>query len=211
MTISRKEYCITIYLESLNIYATVKTLVLEVKASNIMWNLLCGDNIAYWKVTRTKPHFLAVEIKIIIASYGMSDLGFPGLNQAIQINGVYSEAKGRGFNIAVLSPTDGLTLGTGNFDTHAQVDANADMVNFIERFPDGSIICIAVTDSAAQFLSQDAKNYLGGLGSNGVASIRLRESLALLTAKGPTKPTWFVEKYANAGAGPSVIDATLRF
>ena len=150
-------------------------------------------------------------VRINIASYGFDDPGFPGPKQAIQINGVYSEAKGRGFNIVVLSSTDGSTLGTGNFDTHGQADASKDMVSFIESFPDGSIICMAVTDAAAELLSQDAKNYLAGLGSVGVASIGLRQSLALLTAKSQTKPTWFAEKYANISAGPSVIDATLRF
>ena len=124
---------------------------------------------------------------------------------------MYSEPKGRGFNIVVLSSTDGSTLGTGNFDTYGQVNASKDMVSFIESFPDGSIICIVVTDSAARLLSQDAKNYLAVLGSVGVSSLALRHSLALLTTKGASKPTWFAEKYAKRGAGPSMIDATLRF
>ena len=84
-------------------------------------------------------------------------------------------------------------------------------LNFIESFPDGSIVCMAVTDSAEKNLSQDAKNYVAGLGSVNIDSLGRRHTLALLTAKGVAKPAWFIKKYARAGEGPSIIEATFWF
>ena len=59
-------------------------------------------------------------------------------------------------------------------------------------------------------LTQDAKDYLAGLGSVGISSIDRRSTLAMLTAKGVPKPAWFVEKYASRGNGPSIIKSSLE-
>ena len=85
------------------------------------------------------------------------------------------------------------------------------MVSFIESFPDGSIVLIAAYDSAENNFTQQAKDYFASLGSVGAASLGWRTSLAILTAKGVPKPDWFAEKYAAAGAGPSIVKATFHF
>ena len=112
--------------------------------------------------------------------------------------------------MAVISSGNGKTLGIGNFDTYGDANASSSMINFINSYPDGSILCIAITDSASEKLTQDAKDYLALLGSNGASSISWRSSLAMLTAKGSPKPVWFKEKYATAGNGPSIIVASLQ-
>ena len=147
---------------------------------------------------------------ISITSYGKSDPGF-SFNPGIIINGIDKGKMRRGFNVVVISPTNGYTLGVGHFDTYGETNDSAAMISFISNYPDGSIVCIATADSAERKLTQDAKDYLAGLGSVGISSINLRTSFAMLTAKGVPKPSWFVEKYASKGKGPSTIQSTLQF
>ena len=96
------------------------------------------------------------------------------------------------------------------------------MISFISKYPSGSIVCIAVTDSAISTagnsmsgdskskLSQAVLDYLASLGSIRASSIQWRTSFALLTAKGVPKPAWFAEKYADYGRGPSILKSSLR-
>ena len=153
--------------------------------------------------------YLVVQLDIRIASYGKSDPGF-SLNKVIKINGIDTGAAGRGFNVVVISPGNGNILGVGNFDTHGKQSQSSSMINFIKSYPDGSVLCIAITDSAESKLTQDAKDYLALLGSVGVSSVALRSSLAMLTAKGLPQPNWFEEVFATKGNGPSIIETSLR-
>ena len=144
----------------------------------------------------------------MVSSYGKSDPGYGGA-RAFKINGAFAGTNSRGFNVLVLSHINGMQIGANGFDTYGQDDAGSKMVEFIEGFPNGSILLLAAMDSAHAKLSQQAKDYLSNLGSVGVTSIHLRSSLALLTAKGK-KPTWFVEKFAERSKGPSIIHANLK-
>ena len=148
---------------------------------------------------------------ITITSYGKSDPGFTYNHVPITVNGIDAGSGRRGFNVAIISPITGSTLGIGNFDTYGSASANAALMSFIDQYPDGSIVCIAITDSANAHLTQDTKIYLASLGSVGTSTIQLRSTLAMLTAKGVVKPIWFQEKYAVKGRGPSIIEASLRF
>ena len=112
--------------------------------------------------------------------------------------------------MVLISSGNGNIIGARNFDTYDDRIASSSMVNFINSYPDGSILCIAITDSASRKLTQDAKNYLALLGSSGASSIDVRSSLAMLTAKGLPKPDWFEEKYATVGNGPSIIETSIR-
>ena len=147
---------------------------------------------------------------ITITSYGKSDPGFTYNHVPITVNGIDAGSGRRGFNVAVISPITGSTLGIGSFDTHGSASANAALMSFIDQYPNGSIVCIATTDSANARLTQEAKIYLASLGSVGIATIQVRSTLAMLTAKGVVKPIWFQEKYALQGKGPSRIEASLR-
>ena len=124
-----------------------------------------------------------VQLDIIIASYGKNDPGF-SLIKVTKLNGIDTGVEGRGFNVVVISSSNGKTLGIGNFDTYVDSNASSSMINFINSYPDGSILCIAITDSAAEKLTQDAKDYLALMGSSGASSISWSSSLAMLTAKG---------------------------
>ena len=152
--------------------------------------------------------FISVELDITISSYGKSDPGYGGA-RSFKVNGVFTGTQVCGFNVLVLSHINGKQLGAKGFDTYGEDDAGFKMVEFIEGFPNGSILLLAVMDSAHAKLSQQTKEYLYDLGSAGVASIHLRSSLALLTAKGK-KPAWLVEKFAEKGKGPSIVTSHLR-
>ena len=96
-------------------------------------------------------------MNITIRSYGKSD---PGYGQhPIKINGDNTGTSSRGFNVVVLSHINGQQLGAKGFDTYGNAAADDAMVNFIESFPNGSIVIMAATDSANARLSQDAKDY----------------------------------------------------
>ena len=112
--------------------------------------------------------------------------------------------------MVVISSGNGKILGIGNFDTFGKQSESSSMINFINSYPDGSILCIAITDSAESKLTQDAKDYLALLGSVGISSVARRSSLAMLTAKGLTQPDWFEEVFATKGNGPSIIETSLR-
>ena len=152
---------------------------------------------------------LSVQLDITIVSYGKDDPGFLE-SQAIKINGIDTGPSLRGFNIVVISSTNGYILGTENFDTYAHQNNSAAMISFINKYPDGSIVCIAVSGTGNK-LTQEAVHYLAWLGSTGVSSIDFRSSFAMLTAKGVPKPSWFAEKYAARHRGPSIILLSLRF
>ena len=155
------------------------------------------------------PYFIQVELNITIKSYGSEDPGYG--QQPIQINGNNIGTSSRGFNVVVMSHINGQKLGADNFDTYGNSAADDAMVNFIESFPNGSIIVMAATDSAEAKLSQDTRDYISSLGSISINSIQFRSSFALLTSKGTSKPDWFAEKYAAVKNGPSVIEANMRF
>lgn len=152
----------------------------------------------------------AVHLEIIIASYGKNDPGFFQNNHSIIINGVATAPSSRGFNVAVISPSNGYILGVGSFDTYGQMKASAAMISFINKYPNGSILCIAVSDSGND-LTQDGIDYLAGLGSIDSSSIQWRTSFAMLTAKDVSKPAWFAEMHADVGKGPSILKSSLRF
>ena len=162
------------------------------------------------RLTLINCHFsLPVELNIAIASYGHDDPGYG--SQQFKINGIATGTKSRGFNVVVISHTQGTNLGQHSFDTYESASASSEMVYFINNFPNGSIVMIAAFDDASEQLSQEAKDYFSSLGSTGIASMSLRSSLAMLTAKGVPKPVWFAESYAVKTKGPSLVTATLRF
>ena len=153
--------------------------------------------------------YISVELNITVKAYGRDDPGYG--QQIIKVNGSNIGTLSRGFNVVVMSHVNGQQLGENNFDTHGDSAADDAMVNFIESFPNGSIIVMAATDSAAAKLSQDTRDYISSLGSISINSIQFRSSFALLTAKGISKPDWFAEKYAARYNGPSIIEANVRF
>ena len=128
---------------------------------------------------------------------------------AITINGVESGLKARGFHVVMLSATDGEVSKKNVFDTFKDASASREMIQFIDSSPDGSIIIIAVVDTAHAKLTQDARKYIASLGSRHVADLDYRETLALVTSKGVTRPPWFAENKKAYRKGPSSLDVTI--
>ena len=152
--------------------------------------------------------FILVELNITITSYGGDDPDYSG-GRSFKINGVFTGTQARGINVVALSHMNGQQLGAKDFDTFGAADAGIKMVEFIEAFPNGSILLLAAMDSADANLPQQTKEYLSNFGSIGINNIQFRSSFALLTAKGK-KPAWFVEKSAERYKGPCIIQASLK-
>ena len=128
---------------------------------------------------------------------------------AIMINGIESGLKARGFHVVILSATDGEVSKKNIFDTYKDASASREMIQFIDSSPDGSIVIIAVVHTAHAKLTQDARKYIASLGSSQVADLGYRETLALVTAKGVSRPPWFAENRKARGTGPSSLDVTV--
>ena len=151
---------------------------------------------------------ILVELNITISSYGKDDPHYSG-GRSFKINGVFTGTQARGINVLVLSHINGQQLGAKDFDTHDAADAGIKMVEFIEAFPNGSILLFAAKESTDAKLPQQTKEYLSNFGSIGINNMQFRSGFAMLTAKSK-KPAWFVEKSAERYKGPCIIHASLR-
>lgn len=137
---------------------------------------------------------------------GMSDPNW-NAKKTIVLNGVDVGTQGRGFHVAIVF--NRTVLKKGAFDTHGSTAKSAELVEFINSSPNGSVVLAATHDSAASCLTVEAKAYFIALGSAYITSLGLRHSLALISAKGVPKPSWFAEKYASYGNGPVTISQLL--
>ena len=147
-----------------------------------------------------------MDINITAASF--DDPG-KGTYITIMTDGVKSGLKARGFHVVVISAVDGNILKKNIFDTYLSGTASSNMVDFIESSPTGSVIVIAVRIEGTRYLKQSARNYIASLGSRHVATLGYRDTLAIVTAKGVPKPSWFAEKTAKSGNGPTRLACRL--
>ena len=162
-------------------------------------------------VTRIINVVSPVRLNIIIESYGVDDPGFDMKRSPFRINGIETGHASHGLNVVVISSTNGCTLGIGNFYMfHSLSNPYTALMSFTSRYPDGSIVCIAITGTVNFWFAYEVKTYLASLGSVGALYIHGGSSLAMLTVKGLPKPAWFKEKYAIRGIGPSILVASLQ-
>ena len=150
-------------------------------------------------------------LKIEVLSGGGSDPG--GKQSIIKVNGIDYSRHGRGFNVVVLSGSNGDVISTGIFDTHCcQHEANR-MIVYLNSIQNGHIVLISIGDDAAISMTAEAELAIHALGAKtpltagwmSYGSSRFRGTFALVTRKGRDKPTWFVEKSADKREGPSHI------
>ena len=89
----------------------------------------------------------------------------------------------RGFNMLTLNshwqPKD-----FRNFDTHGASQASDRMADFMDTVPDGTIVLVAVMDSAHQHLTTRGKAALSNIGARNIEKLGHRGSLAIIGKKG---------------------------
>jgi hypothetical protein len=101
----------------------------------------------------------------------------------IWLNGVDVAVGTIGYNLAAIAP-DGQLLERVAFNTHADPNASAALVAWVQQWPPGTIIAGAVMDTAADQLSAEAVAALATLGVAGDLRGKLRWSHAFIGAVG---------------------------
>ncbi|XP_048397083.1 protein FAM3B-like isoform X1 [Stegostoma tigrinum] len=104
---------------------------------------------------------------------------------------------GRGMNIAIVEAKTGKFVNAGCFDLW-EGDNSGQMIEFIKKAPDGSLILMATFDDSSTRLNKEAKTYIEGLGSKLIQNLHLRGNWVFLGSKGFTLPENFQrEKIIN--------------
>eukprot|EP00112_Aurelia_sp_Birch-Aquarium-sp1_P007652 Seg1836.3 transcript_id=Seg1836.3/GoldUCD/mRNA.D3Y31 product="Protein FAM3C" protein_id=Seg1836.3/GoldUCD/D3Y31 len=151
-------------------------------------------------------------VEIEILSAGHEDPG--GGNSMITVNGINHSGIFRGFHIVVLSGKTGEFISKEAPDTSYYPGESARLINYISSVQNGSIVLMSVFGDAAKEMSTQAEQAVQSLGAttrlalvqkNNTVDSRFRGSFAMVTRKGGAKPSWFVEKSASRGKGPSHI------
>ncbi|XP_072440420.1 protein FAM3B-like [Chiloscyllium punctatum] len=104
---------------------------------------------------------------------------------------------GRGMNIAIVEAKTGKHVNIGSFDLWGG-DNSGQMIEFIKKAPDGSLILMATFDNRSTRLNEEAKKYIEELGSKLIRKLHFRGNWVFLGTKGFTLPENFQrEKIIN--------------
>ncbi|MEA3335422.1 MAG: interleukin-like EMT inducer domain-containing protein [Chloroflexota bacterium] len=97
----------------------------------------------------------------------------------IWLNGKDISPNQRGYNLAMVDGKTGQFKSAASFDTHGDPQASDRLVDFLDQFDDGSILLVAVKDTAADQLSERAVEALTELGLSDLGG-KLRWSQAAI-------------------------------
>lgn len=121
--------------------------------------------------------------------------------------GVFAELAAtiwRGFNLAVLD-VGGALSESESFDTYGDSGASGRLEALVQSLPAGTAVLIAVMDSAARNLYQDAKDALLQHFGADVSGLGDRYSYAAIAVKGELSPR--VERMDTRYASAVIVDA----
>ncbi|XP_067849417.1 protein FAM3B-like [Heptranchias perlo] len=105
---------------------------------------------------------------------------------------------GRGMNIAIVEAKTGKPVGTDVFDLWGG-DNSGQMIEFVKKAPDGSLILMTTFDDSSTRLTEVAKKYIEELGSIQIRKLTFRGNWVFLGTKGFTLPKNFQrEKIINS-------------
>ncbi len=123
---------------------------------------------------------LVSPVSILVESAGqeVGDFGH------IYVNGRNVSPEGRGYNLAVVNPTDGKVETVTHFDTHLDEAASQEMAYFLNAIPRGKIVAVAAADEASRLLGEEAVGLLGTIGASGDLRGRFRWGQAIIGVKG---------------------------
>ncbi|CAM9901994.1 unnamed protein product [Lampetra planeri] len=91
----------------------------------------------------------------------------------------------RGINVRVLDPLEAQLLHSERFDTHESPTESQRLLHFLRALPPGTVVAVAVGDSAAKSLGREARLAVGSItGSRFVAELQYRQPWAFVAVKG---------------------------
>jgi hypothetical protein len=124
-------------------------------------------------------------VSIVVTSAGqeVGDLA------EIHVQGRDVSPDGRGYNLAVIDPTNGSVEATASLDTHLDEGASAALAAFLAQVPAGHIVAVAAADEASRLLGTDAVEALRGLGAGGDLRDRFRWGHAFVGVQGAAPGT----------------------
>ncbi|XP_032805803.2 cell surface hyaluronidase CEMIP2 isoform X2 [Petromyzon marinus] len=105
----------------------------------------------------------------------------------------------RGINVRVLDPLEAQLLRSERFDTHESPTESQRLLHFLRALPPGTVVAVAVGDSAAKSLGREARLAVASLtGSRFVAELQYRYSWAMVAViGGPGPPEEDLREYRN--------------
>ncbi|KAG8591054.1 hypothetical protein GDO81_007036 [Engystomops pustulosus] len=107
----------------------------------------------------------------------------------------------RGINIAVVNRATMKVTDTKTFDMY-EGDHSGEMVDFLNKIPNGSIILVASFDDAKTKLSKAAEDVFEALGSKEIRKLKFRSGWVFLAIKGGKVPDNIErEKVIHSGSG----------
>ncbi|KAJ3135016.1 hypothetical protein HK100_003153 [Physocladia obscura] len=109
---------------------------------------------------------------------------------------------GRGLNVVVLDPLDGVIIESASFDTHISTEESYEFVQMIESLDVGSIVIVVAKDDCAENLTTAAKTACESLGSSKIRDLGFRDSWCLIGEKG-AEPGSVIEEHIPASQGPT--------
>jgi len=121
----------------------------------------------------------ASPLNLLVESAGLE----AGLYGHIWLNGQEISPNRRGYNLALIDPASGRLLAAANFDTHGDPQASAALLDFLAQRPAGSLLAVAVKDTAGDQLSPEAAAALTRLGLSDLRG-RFRWSQAAIIPDG---------------------------
>jgi hypothetical protein len=111
------------------------------------------------QVTDVPPAPPVTDVTVLSAGEDVGGFGH------IFVNGRNVSPNQRGYNIAVIRPNG--KIQTGNFDTHLDPAASAELAKFIAAAPSDAVVAVAAADEASAALTEEAVLALQSLGADG--------------------------------------------
>ena len=133
-----------------------------------------------------------------------------GSAAAIYVNSIpvmEGDATGRGLNVVAIDADTAFVQATAHFDTHGDASAADAFVSFVTALAPGTVVAVAVSDSATQQLDDRARRALGWIGSGLAYQIEEHASYAIVGRKGaaPGSVAELLDDTAAATASLTVL------
>ena len=155
----------------------------------------------------TLPRAKQKELKVQVQSGGFYDLS----RAYLIVNGEIVNESGRGHNVVALDPVSRKMIGTPRvFDTNGNASAADSLALFLEKLPERTILLAGIRDDGSHLMNERAHKALESFGSQKSRNVGLRDSWALVGAKG-MPPGQATEVHKIVRTGLALASDTLRF
>jgi hypothetical protein len=153
------------------------------------------------------PGLGAIKVRAISGGYkaqSLAQFDWDGKNLYLTSGGL----PGRGINVLEADAATGVFSAVASFDTWADKDAAARLVQYLTALPTGSVVLFAIADEGTLLLSSQARDTIVSMfGSRSIKSLAYQQSWAMIARKG------FATPFAEGASSVSqvVLERTLTF